>query len=276
MEHHRTYTLEHNGSTLSYTVCGKGESVVFVQGVSLHGAGWRPQVNSLYDSFECLTFDNRGIGKSQLNQNQDLSIDLMVQDLNAIMETQHWESAHIVGHSMGGLIAQKFALMYPEKVKSLALLCTFSNGAEATKLNYWLLKTGIKMRIGSKRSRRRAFLEMIMPKQVLRTSNLDCLAQELEPLFGHDLAVQPKIVNKQLSAMSKCDVTSQLHQLTAIRTLVVSAEHDKVAKPELGRKLASSIPNAQFVLINDAAHGVTLQKAEIINGLLAKHFSLNT
>lgn len=276
MQRHQTYTLKHRGSTLSYTVTGEGTPVVFVQGVGLHGEGWRPQVNSLCKFFQCLTFDNRGIGKSQLHQTQDLSIEIMVQDLNALIEAQHWGSAHIVGHSMGGLIAQKFALTYPEKVRSLALLCTFSNGAAATKPSFWLVKTGIKMKIGSKRSRRQAFLGMIMPKQVLRTNDLDSLAQELEPLFGHDLAIQPKMVNKQLSAMGKCDVTLQLPQLAAIKTLVISAEQDKVAKPEFGRALASNIPNARFILIKDAAHGVTLQKAETINRLLAEHFSSNT
>ncbi len=56
--------LEHRGGTLAYSLAGEGPPAIFIQGVSVHGDGWRPQVEVLSKRFRCLSFDNRGIGRS--------------------------------------------------------------------------------------------------------------------------------------------------------------------------------------------------------------------
>ena len=97
-------TLSHRGCTLHYEVGGSGPPVVWIQGMGLHGRGWAPQVDALEASFTSLTFDNRGMARSQ-PVGETLTIPLMAADVIALMDRQGWASAHLVGHSMGGLIA---------------------------------------------------------------------------------------------------------------------------------------------------------------------------
>ena len=102
--------------------------MVFIQGTGVHGAGWDPQVRELCARYRCITFDNRGMGQSQ-PVGAKVSVPQMAADTLPIMDACGVESAHLAGHSLGGLIAQQVALLARERVRSLALLCTFSRGA---------------------------------------------------------------------------------------------------------------------------------------------------
>src|SRR5690348_5898738 len=115
--------VEFAGCTFAYSVRGEGEPVVFIQGAGLHGDGWLPQTESLSARFRCLTFDNRGIAKSQ-PAGAPVTIQQMASDTLAVMDAAGFGAAHVVGHSMGGVIAQQIALTRPERVRSLSLLCT--------------------------------------------------------------------------------------------------------------------------------------------------------
>ncbi len=264
--------LNHRGYALAYSVRGEGPPVLLIQGVGVCGSGWLPQVEALEGDYRCLTFDNRGMGESQ-PLGSALTVEQMADDALALMDAQGWKSAHIVGHSLGGLIAQDIALRARDRVQSLSLLCTFSRGADATRMSMGMMWTGMRTRVGTRRHRRRAFLELVMPVEYLRTQDIDKLADKLAPIFGHDLADQPSVVMKQLGAARKYDATPRLAQLAGLSTLVVTATHDRIARPEYGRAIAKAIPGARYVEIPDAAHGVTIQKAEEINQLLREQFA---
>ncbi len=173
---------------------------------------------------------------------------------------------------MGGLIALHVALAARHRVRSLALLCSFPRGADAMKLNPAMLWTGLRTRIGTKPQRRKAFLEMVMPAGALAESDPALLAAEMAPLFGHDLADQPAIAMKQLSAMRRYDASARLSELAGLRTLVVNAAHDRIARVEVGKAMAAAIPGARFAEIPDASHGATIHRAGQINALSTEHF----
>jgi pimeloyl-ACP methyl ester carboxylesterase len=242
-----------------------------VQGAGAIGEGWRPQVEALADRFTTVTFDNRGIGQSTCAG--ALTIEDMARDALAIMDAEGIERFHLAGHSMGGLIAQQIALTAPHRVLSLALLCTFLRGRQASTLSWGMLATALRMRIGPKAARRRAFTELVMPAAYLRSVDGAQLASQLAGLFGHDLASQPSFVMTQLRAMARFDVSARLTALAPIPTLVVSAQHDRIARPEYGRALADAIPGARYVEIDEAGHAVTIQLAARINQLLVEHFT---
>jgi len=265
-------TVLHRGCALSYSLKGEGPPVLLIQGVGVCGTGWLPQVAGLANDYRCLSFDNRGVGASQ-PVGCPLTVEQMAEDALAIMDAEGWASAHVVGHSLGGLIAEHIALNARKRVRSLSLLCTFARGADATKMSAEMMWIGLRTRIGTRRQRRRAFLELTMPSDYLRSQSIDELAVRLEPIFGHDLADQPAIVMKQLSAARKYDATPRLGDLAGIPTLVVSSRHDLIARPEYGEAIAEKIPGAKFVEIGDAAHGVTIQKPEEINRLLRENFA---
>src|SRR5687768_4749782 len=121
--------LEHRGCKLSYCIAGNGPPVLMIQGAGMHGDGWLPQIEGLADQYRCLRFDNRGMGKSQ-PFGAAITIEQMAEDARVIMDAEGWQSAHVAGHSMGGLIALHLALSEPKRVRSLALLCTFARGSE--------------------------------------------------------------------------------------------------------------------------------------------------
>jgi pimeloyl-ACP methyl ester carboxylesterase len=265
-----TKTVAHKGCELSYRVDGAGAPVLFIQGVGVHGSGWTPQVDVLAGRFQCVTFDNRGLGSSQ-PPGCPITVEQMANDAEAVMDAVGWHSAHIVGHSLGGLVALHLALSARPRVRSLSLLCTFARGRDATPLSWWVLWTGLRTRIGSRRQRRHAFLRLVMPGHVLQTVDRDELAERLAPIFGHDLGVEPPITMKQLSAMRAYDATPRLAELAGLRALVVSAGHDRIAAPAVGRALASRIPGARFVRLADASHGATIQCSSEVNELLLEH-----
>src|SRR5207247_6353917 len=135
--------------------------VRLLQGVGFHGGGWRPQVDGLADRFRCVWFDNRGVGLSQ-PRGGPLTIDQMADDARAVLDAAGCESAHVVGHSLGGLVALNLALSARDRVRSLSLLCTFARGKDATRLTLAMLWIGTRTRIGPRRMRRRAFLELVL------------------------------------------------------------------------------------------------------------------
>jgi pimeloyl-ACP methyl ester carboxylesterase len=245
--------------------------VLLVQGCGVIGNGWRPQVDGLADRYELFTFDNPGIGDSELNGT--LSVEAMAADALAIVDAERVERFHLAGHSLGGLVAQQVALAAPQRVKSLALLCSFARGAQGARMSLSMLLTAIRMRIGTRPMRRQAFLELVMPASYLATVNGADLAGRLAPLFGRDLAENPSIMMKQVRAMSRFDAAARLGALSTIPTLVVSAEHDRIARPSYGRELAAAIPGSRYVEIPGAGHGVTMQCRDAINALLAEHLA---
>jgi pimeloyl-ACP methyl ester carboxylesterase len=197
----------------------------------------------------------------------------MAEDALVLMDAQGWESAHVVGHSMGGLIAQHLALSARQRVRSLSLLCTFARGRDVTQPSLWMIWTGLRTRIGTRRQRRYAFLKLVLPPETLAKADRDALAERLAPIFGHDLADQPSVAMKQLAAMGHYDATPRLGEIAGLPTLVVSAFHDRIARPELGRALAARVPEARYLEIADAAHGVPIECPEQINKMLLEHLA---
>jgi len=262
--------LDHRGCRLTYRVQGDGPPVLFIQGSGLHGDGWQPQVETLAKQYRCLSFDNRGMGASQ-PFGAAITVEQMAEDALVLMDAQGWKSAHVVGHSLGGLIALHLALTARVRIRSLSLLCTFARGRDATRLSWGMFWLGLRTYVGTRGMRRRAFTQMVLPPALL--VDRDKWAERLAPLFGHDLADHPPVVMKQLAAMRAYDATPRLHELAGLPTLVVGAQHDRIARPEVVTELASRLPGCRFVEFDDAAHGVTIQCAEKINALLHERFS---
>jgi pimeloyl-ACP methyl ester carboxylesterase len=264
-----TGTLELDGCRLQYTTRGTGPPILFVQGVGVHGDGWLPQVERLAGDHACVFFDHRGLGRSQ-PRGAPISVERLAADALAILDAERIDAAHVVGHSLGGLVALQLAAAARARVSSLALLCTFADGSKAGRGGRVLL-LGLRTRIGTARMRARAFLQLVLPPAALARADLGPLVRSLQPLFGHDLAHQPPVAMAQLRAMRACDLTARLRELAGIPTLVVSAAHDLIAPPALGRALAAGIPGARFVELPDAAHGATVTHADATTALLRAH-----
>jgi len=259
---------------IAYHAAGSGPAVLCIQGVGVIGEGWRPQIDALSSRFRMIAFDHRGIGGSSPGR-PPLTIEQMAADAVAIADAAGADRFHVVGHSMGGLIAQHVAVSAPSRLLSLALLCTFPDGRNATAFSVRLMMLGLRSRIGTRAMRRRGMLRLIMPDAYLRTVDASRLAQDLARLFGRDLGDQPPIVMKQLRAMKRYGEVAWPGGQGRVPTLVVSGAHDPIAPPKFGRALAAQIPGARYVEFDQASHALPIQCADDVNALLAEHLSLN-
>jgi len=268
----QAFEVEQQGCRLSATVSGSGPPVVFIQGVGLHGDGWLPQVSRLDRAYACMRFDNRGIGRS-LPLGSALSVERMAEDVRALMDAAGWGDAHVVGHSLGALVALELALGSPRRVRSLALLCASAAGRDLVRLSWWSLWVGLRMKVGQRPQRRRAFLEMVMPASSLIDADHEAMAASLAPLFGYDLADQPPIALRQAAAARAYSAAQRLGGLPAVPTMVMTGAEDRVARPEHGALLARRVRHARLVELPGGAHGLTIHQADQVNDILGQHLA---
>jgi len=112
--------LDVRGKTLSVETQGSGEPVVLVHGLGSTANVWEPQVRALADRFTVVRYDLEGAGRSPFSG--ALSIDGWVQDLKALLDMQRIAKARLIGHSLGSLILQHFAVAYPQQVEKLVFI----------------------------------------------------------------------------------------------------------------------------------------------------------
>jgi len=265
-------STKRDDATIAYAVDGAGEPVLLVQGAGVAGSGWRPQVEALRGRWRTITFDNRGFGDSPRGARPP-SIEDLAADALAVLDALGISSAHVIGHSMGGLIAQAIGLAAPARVRSLSLLSTFEQGTRASFPSASVMWTGLSARLGSAARRRRVFLELVVPPAELAAVDRDALAADLGALFGRDLAEQPPAVLDQIRAMSRFDPRTRLGALAPIPTLVVAGELDRIAPPAGGRALAALVPGARYVELAGAGHALTVHGPHVatVNTLLREH-----
>jgi|AntRauTorcE11898_2_1112593.scaffolds.fasta_scaffold06312_2 pimeloyl-ACP methyl ester carboxylesterase len=111
--------VETNGVDTYYERHGEGQPIVFVHGLTMDRRTWRPQVDALEDTYEVITYDCRGHGKTETGNPSEYSVSLLVDDLRTLIEELDVESPVLCGHSYGGLIIAEYAHQYPDDVAGL-------------------------------------------------------------------------------------------------------------------------------------------------------------
>lgn len=262
--------IEHRKCRLAYTVRGNGPAVLLIQGVGVHGDGWLPQINELASHYTCLSFDNRGMGKSQPT-GTTVTVEQMADDALAVLNAEGIATAHVIGHSLGGLVALQLALSAGGRVRSLSLLCTFPSGKLAAPLSPRMIWLGLRSRVGTRQMRRSGFLHLIFPPGEI--AEAEAQVDHFAALFGHDLADHPPIEGAQLRALRAANLTPRLGELAGLPTLIVSGCHDPIAPPRAGQALREGIPGSRYIEMKDASHGLPITHADRVNTLLLAHLS---
>ena len=254
---------------LAYKTFGsEGPPVLFVMGFGMPGAVWGPQVEDLQRDHRCCHYDHLGVGDSDRGPFLR-TIPAMADDALRIMDDLAWDQAHVVGVSMGGMIAQELALRSQDRLCSLTLVATHGGAPIAsmpTAKGLWLFFKGL---FGGKRARMKSLPRLLYPDDFIRSMGSD-LSRHLDVRLGRP----PKLrtVLGQLYAVMRHSTESRLSEIRA-PTLVVRPGKDILIRPSQSDRLAARIPGARILRFDDAGHGVTFQKARELNAALRQHIA---
>ena len=124
--------VENQGATIYWDEKGRSAPVLLIMGLGYPSYMWHRTRPVLATRYQTIALDNRGVGRSDVPTGP-YPIALMASDAAAVLDAAGVESAHVFGVSMGGMIAQEFALQYPKRVRSLILGCTAAGGPSAVR-----------------------------------------------------------------------------------------------------------------------------------------------
>ena len=258
---------------LHYKTAGdSGPCVLMIQGVGVAGSGWKPQQDFLAQHCRTVSFDNRGIGESkELTKQTPMLGSTLANDAILLAEHLGWKHFHVVGHSMGGVLAQQVAAVVPQQVQSLTLMSTFADGSRIGKVSsaamLWLSMRTV---IGTRRMRRHAFLRNAFPAEWLEGRDLDELHERMAAIFGRDLGTTPPVVMQQL----KCCKHLRPYETVAqhkLPTLILHGEQDNLAPITGGHQLKEVYPHAKAHFVPEAGHALPLQCEALCNQWLLEH-----
>ena len=247
---------------LYYEVVGEGDPVLWLQGLGARRAAWTVQTVHFSRSYRCILLDNRDAGESSRAAGP-YDTRTLAADALRVLDAAGVESAHVVGLSLGGAIAQELALAAPERVRSLALLATYGRlDARVRAVNGGWLQ--LYVRLGTVLFQRQAEPWIFSPAFFEQPSNLRALRRYVE---SDPYPQEPEAFARQVAASDAHDTLNRLREIRA-RTLVVHGEQDILVPPHLGRQLAEGIPGARWELRPGIAHSVNLEGQRPFNQLL--------
>jgi pimeloyl-ACP methyl ester carboxylesterase len=251
-----TRTVDADGLTIAYRSFGDGPPVVFVMGLSGTIDSWDPTfLDAIAEAgHRVIVFNNEGIGKSEA-RTQPLTIRRMGDNTAKLIDALHLKRPDVVGWSMGGMIAQSFAVRHPAKLRRLALLATAPGDGKAT--------PPTAEGTSSLTSAANAGSALFPPGQ---TAARDRFFKNLTKRKNPSPSAPPAVTQKQLRAsgawLSGQDPDGKRITKLKARTLVGGGQLDQLLPVANQRHLATVIPNAQVKIYPDAAHGFFLQKAK--------------
>jgi pimeloyl-ACP methyl ester carboxylesterase len=193
----------------------------------------------------------------------------MAADAAALLDHLHIDSAHIVGASMGGMIAQEFALRYPARVRTLTLACTTPGGPHSAGHKELMANTDVAMQIEDMQA---ALSPKRINEMLLQLFSPEYIAHpgpEFAQMMMSTLQYPPTIegLRAQTAAIRDHDTYDRLPQIKA-PTLVIAGDADPLIDPENSRILAARIPNAELVLLPNLRHGFNVEQPGQTNAAL--------
>lgn len=251
-----------NDQELYYEVHGKGKPLLLIQGLGVDSSGWAMQVPAFAEQFKVIAFDNRDVGQSSRSGGAYDVAD-MADDAAALLESLRVERAHVVGVSMGGLVAQELVLRHPQKVDRLVLGCTFGkiSTSIAFNLRVW---NWIKQRDSENEIFPLAGMPWTVSRELL--GNVIGVNQMLLEMRSQPFPQSEEAYSRQVAATSRFNAKDRLDAVKAA-TLVLVGEQDIITPPWMGRELAEAIPGAILQILEGkgSAHAFMWEMSDAFN-----------
>lgn len=249
---------------LAYVRRGSGAPLLLVMGVAGHHRMWsEPFLAALAERFDVVAFDNRGIGQSFWAE-PGFTLDDLAGDAVAVMDHLGWPSAHVLGISMGGAIAQVLALAHPGRVRTLTLGCTWPDGEDAWAPGVFKLAEAANAE-DPETSARLMFEANVSPAGAERTGEFERFCED-----AGAVKVPGPVILMQMKAATAHHASDRLSSLD-VPTLVVHGTADDVIKVEAGTRLASLLPKARLELLDGVGHMFFWEEPALSAELVTAH-----
>ena len=278
---------------LYYDESGSGEPLLLVMGLGADANAWTRQRDAFSQRHRTIVFDNRGVGRSSKPPGP-YSTRQMAADAAALLDRLGIERAHVVGVSMGGMIAQELALGHAERVGTLVLVCTYpepdgvahatrenvfrhfigasssdassahapsGNGASGSATNGNLTHAAQALAAVDPMTLFQYLLPTVFSERFIR-EELALLAPELTAGLVHGFSMEALLA--QVGACMTHHTTDRLHRIDR-PTLVLTGSDDRLIPPAHSDLLAARIPGARLVSIAGGTHGLNLEMADRFN-----------
>lgn len=255
-----TYSERPDGARIWWRAEGEGEPVVLVMGLGYPSDMWFRVSPVLAESHRVLLLDNRGAGRTGDVPGAPYTVETMAEDVLAVLDDAGESSAHVVGASMGGLVAQEVALRAPQRVRSLVLACTHPGVAHAE----WDPQA---LALLARRGQ-------LTPREAAEASiPFNYAAATSRERIEEDWAVRLPLAGTAAGYRAQVEGTARwsgLERLSSLRvpTLVVHGEKDRLVPLANGRRIADSVPGAELVVLPEANHLFFTDQPERTNEVL--------
>ena len=256
-----------NGFSMAFTDAGSGMAVVFLHGYPLNRNIWAPQIDALQTRFRVIAPDLRGFGESEVTSGPS-TMDVLADDVHALLQQLGVRSAVVAGHSMGGYVALAFARRYPELLRGLVLVNTRA-GADSP-------EGKANRQAGAERARREgaaAIAEDMLPK-LLAPATFSSAPAFVESMRQMMTNTSPEaMANAQLGMAAREDARDVLESLF-LPLMVVTGADDKLIPPSESTAMAEIVPGARLIMLPNAGHLVSLEAAEPFNAALLEFLTV--
>jgi pimeloyl-ACP methyl ester carboxylesterase len=258
-------TLERDGVSFYYEDHGRGDPLLLIMGLGGNIHFWEFQIPVLAEKYRTIAFDNRGAGRSAKPRGP-YTIQMLADDAVAILDALHVERAHVLGISMGGMIAQDLVLRYPQRVGALVLACTFARPDEATKKMsaegsaMMGLGGGDPAAVDVKQVWKFMMSVILSPEFIQREK--PWLRSLLERAQSYGFSVEAFLA--QAAAVMNHDAADRLKEVKA-PTLVITGTNDMLVPPHHSDELARLIPGAELQRMDGGTHGFNVERKEEFN-----------
>src|SRR5687768_2970718 len=229
-----------------YELLGEGEPLLLIPGLGVTAAVWEPIAPELAEHFSLILVDNRGMGRS-VAKREPATLNDFCSDLVELLDHLQIERSHVLGLSLGGVIAHRFAVEHADSVDQLVLAsCT-------DKYTPYLRHVALLLGQTLRNLRSTAFARTM---EVMGTSPsyMDAQPDLVEERIKEKCAqkIPPRAVGRQLRCLAGSEVQNQ--DPIVAPTLVVAGEHDFLIPNCYAREMASRIPGSRFVQIPGGGH----------------------
>jgi len=252
---------------INWRSVGDGEPLLMIMGLSGSSKAWSRLLPHAAAEHEAIVMDNRGTGESD-PVTGPLSMDDMVGDVLAVLDAAGHESAHVIGVSMGGMIAQHLALDHRARVRSLILGCTTAGGSQRAQPPCRLL-AATALRPFVRPGDTWPIIAPALYAQHTRDEHPERVLEDLAVRTADATSLRTTL--GQMAAIVRHDTRDRLHELAGIPTTVIHGLEDALVPPARGRALAAAIPGAELVTIAACGHMMTTDAEQQTAAAVLEH-----